>query len=104
MTEHEYETGLDPETIFNEGAATGQADLQNELSDRLQSELGLSGDEVEALFDPAPRKGKGRKRGKINCSAKQRATMPQICKGGAARTFDPRRKKSRKGFSSCNDG
>jgi len=95
MTEHnEYETGLDPEQIFNEGATAERSALQNELSDRLQSELGLSGDEVEALFDPAPRRGrKGRKRGKINCSAKQRATMPQICKGGAARTLDPRPKR-----------
>lgn len=43
----------------------------------------------ELLYDPAPRR-----RGKINCSAKQRATMPQICKGGGsrssrARSYDP---------------
>jgi len=97
------EIGFDPEQIFNEGTIAGQADLQAQLRDRLQAELNLSQDEVEALFDPAPRRHRrGHKRGKINCSAKQRATMPQICKGAssgrktrrharrsAVRTYDP---------------
>ncbi len=77
MTE-ELETGFDPEHIFNEGQVAGQLDLQEQLGARLQDELGLTPEETQALFDPAPRKGK--KRGKVNCSAKQWAKMPQICK------------------------
>jgi len=98
MTE-QYETGLDPEQIFNEGATAERSALQNELSDRLQSELGLSGDEVEALFDPAPRRGKGRRKGKRCGTAKQHRAMPQIFSSvcsGKARSMDPRPKRRHK--------
>lgn len=100
MTEFE-ETGLDPEHIFNEGQVAGQLDLQEQLGARLQDELGLSPEETQALFDPAPRRGRKGKRGKVNCSAKQMAKMPQICKGvksirraksgrtSVGRTYDP---------------
>ena len=89
MTE-QYETGLDPNEIFNEGAAAERSHLQDELSARLQSDLGLSPEEAEALFDPRPRKHKGRK-GKRACTAKQWAKMPQICSGSRhkARRYDP---------------
>ena len=91
------DTGLDPEMIYIEG----QNDLQAQLEERMQTELNMSPGEVQALFDPAPRRGKGRRKGggKINCSAKQRATMPQICKGSGSkksvRTFDPAPKSRR---------
>lgn len=99
MTEFE-ETGLDPETIYIEG----QNDLQAQLEERMQNEFNMIPGEVQALFDPAPRRGKGRK-GKRCGTAKQHAKMPQmfptVCASGksprkagrgkkqSARRYDP---------------
>jgi len=94
----EYEnTGLDPEITFNEGVAAGQFNLQAQLEERMQTELNMSPEEVQALFDPAPRIGKGRK-GKRCGTAKQHAKMPQmfptVCDGKSPRKARGERRQS----------
>jgi hypothetical protein len=93
MTELNSEPGLNPDEIFDEGLQSGHEiateELQEEIIDRLIDEGGFDPEEAEAFFDPAPRRGRGRRRGKIHCSARQRATMPQICKGNGSRSYDP---------------
>jgi hypothetical protein len=83
------ELDFDPENIFEEGRSLGQEETDEAIREQLASDLISAGqdvDEVEALlFDPAPRRKGSRKRGKINCSPRQRATMPQICKGSRSR-------------------
>lgn len=77
---------IDPGTIFEEGAASGVAEFQEQLEEQLAAE-GMTQEEIEAFFDPAPRKGK-RGHGKVkNCSAKQWKKMPQVCSGN--RRYDP---------------
>lgn len=90
------QTGFDPEQIFNEGRSLGQEESEELLREQLFEGLvanGMDPDEVEqALYDPAPRKHRrGHKRGKVHCSAKQMAKMPQICKGSRSkgRPYDP---------------
>ncbi len=96
----EFETGFDPDEIFNEGAVMATADLQEQMSGQL-TDLGFTGDEIEALFDPAPRKGKHGKHGKKCGTAKQVRAMPQIfgrvcAKGTHVRLNDPASRKMKR--------
>lgn len=96
MKERDVDDGVfDPETIFEEGRIAGEELASSVLREQVSEQLagiGLDKAEIEALFDPAPRKGKGHMRGKINCSKRQRETMPQICKG--ERVHDPAPKRT----------
>lgn len=112
MTDKSEETGLNPETIFNEGYSFGQVEadelLREQIADELVTQGELSVDEAEELlFDPAPRR-RGKRRGKIHCSPRQRATMPQICIGGGKsrrQSYDPapRRYRKRRGYRRTYD-
>jgi hypothetical protein len=87
------------DATFDEGLEVGMQleadkyrDLQDEIESRLVSESGMSPEEAQAFFDPAARR---RHRGKVHCSAKQRAKMPQICKGSRYDPAPRRHKKSK---------
>ncbi len=89
-----------PDETFDAGLAAGEEIAREELAGQL-AEQGFSVDDInEALYSEGTdiyRPKKGHRRGKINCSAKQRATMPQFCKGGAARRVnDPAPKRHRR--------
>lgn len=90
------EAGLDPEKIFNEGTIAGQSGLHEQLGGRLQAELGLSPGEVEALFDPAPRRGRGRKA--------SRKYDPAPRRGHKARRYDPAPSRARQYVAKAKAG
>lgn len=99
MAKQELEdTGIDPETAFNEGRELGINEEAARLHEQIEqmAAAGMHPDEIEqALFSgdtdiyrPGRRpKGRGRGgNGRRKCSAKQWAKMPQICRGtGGAR-------------------
>lgn len=93
MKEQPEDTGFNPELIFEEGRVAGEELASSALRESIEGQLeglGLEQDEIEALFDPAPRRKGKHRRGKIHCSKRQRETMPQICKDKA---YDPAAKK-----------
>ncbi len=87
------QTGDESPELFGAGISVGEEIAREQLAGQL-AEQGFNIEDInEALYSGdtdvyRPRKGRGR--GKVNRSAKQRATMPQIRKGGAARrVHDP---------------
>lgn len=83
MTKEQDGVQTPEEIAFEEGVQyqlNADAEHREQTIDQL-IDAGLDPEEVEALFDPAPRRGKGRRGGKRKCSAKQWAKMPQICRG-----------------------
>jgi len=75
------------------GVSIGENNAREELYEQLVDQGFQEAEVSEMLYDPAPRRGR-KGRGKINCSAKQRATMPQMCKG--SRSYDPAPRRGRK--------
>jgi len=87
-----------PEEVFDSGVLTGEEIAKEQLAEQLAEQGFDESDIHEALYSDGTdvfRPKRGKKRGKINCSAKQRATMPQICKNGSSRKYDPAPRKNR---------